>query len=431
MTRFRPLYICLSFAVLALLSACSFSLAGDVTPPPGYQAPVFETPPTATVEPEAEAPVETEAQLTATVEADAEAPAETFMVTGSVVHGSGGQVPVGLPVTLSAFDQMDLIFTETTTTRRDGTFQLDDLDYVEGRIYFASVEYQGTTYSSNFAVAEAGGSVLDFPITIYEPTTDTSGLVVDRLHVFFEFPTADTVQIIQLFLVSNPTDENVVPFDSQTPSITFPLPEGASNLVFEEGVLGDRFVATEGGFGDTYALPPDTTAQVLFAYEMPYKNKLTLSQPLSFPVTAAIAFVLDGTVELESEVLTSAGIHEVENTVYQMFAGGFAAGDELSFTLRGRNPNRTGFLDLKLDAGFLVGLLAFVAVVAAAGLYLRRLGPEGEPEASRYSDDPEALMDAIIALDERYERGDLPETEYQRLRAELKSRLQAALAERS
>jgi hypothetical protein len=46
------------------------------------------------------------------------------------------------------------------------------------------------------------------------------------------------------------------------------------------------------------------------------------------------------------------------------------------------------------------------------------------------SDSPEALMDAIIALDDLYQSGQLPESAYLERRAKLKEHLKEILEER-
>jgi hypothetical protein len=42
-------------------------------------------------------------------------------------------------------------------------------------------------------------------ITIYEPITDTALIKAARMHIFFEFPKANVLRVIQLFVLSNPT----------------------------------------------------------------------------------------------------------------------------------------------------------------------------------------------------------------------------------
>ena len=50
------------------------------------------------------------------------------------------------------------------------------------------------------------------------------------------------------------------------------------------------------------------------------------------------------------------------------------------------------------------------------------------PEVKTHDDSPENLMDAILALDDLYKEGKLPEDAYLERRAELKRRLKEKLA---
>jgi hypothetical protein len=52
---------------------------------------------------------------------------------------------------------------------------------------------------------------------------------------------------------------------------------------------------------------------------------------------------------------------------------------------------------------------------------------EDLPEASSGEESQEALMDAILALDDLYQEGKLPEDAYLQRRAELKARLERAM----
>jgi hypothetical protein len=76
-------------------------------------------------------------------------------------------------------------------------------------------------------------------------------------------------------------------------------------------------------------------------------------------------------------------------------------------------------------------------VVAGVWLYRRNARVAGEPddddeyepvEDGTY-EDPDSIVDAIIALDDLYAAGELPEEAYQQRRAELKERLRIVTGE--
>ena len=145
-------------------------------------------------------------------------------------------------------------------------------------IVLTTVEYEGLTFFSEFfpLMDAESGDMVELPILVYDSTQDLAGLTADRVHIFLNFPQPDRLQVVELFVISNTSDLVVIPEQAGQPVVRFVLPEGAENLQFEEGTLGERFVKTENGFGDTAAiLPGDTSHQILFAFEMLYKRKMT------------------------------------------------------------------------------------------------------------------------------------------------------------
>lgn len=85
-------------------------------------------------------------------------------------------------------------------------------------------------------------------------------------------------------------------------------------------------------------------------------------------------------------------------------------------------------------SNLLVGVGALGVALVAAGVYLyrrsQRLGDEEEwideqapASMEGEEEDADTLMDAILALDDLYKAGELPEEAYLQRRAELKARL--------
>jgi hypothetical protein len=293
------------------------------------------------------------------------------------------------------------------------------------------------TFNSDVVHAQAGMQEINLPISVYDTTTDKSQLVVDRLHVFFDFSQPDAVRVVELFIISNPTNHVVVPPKPGQPLINFALPAGATNLQFQEGQLGQRYIQTENGFGDTESIQPGNGQhQVLFAYDLPYQNKLSLSIPAPLPVTAVVVMVPISGVKVQSPDLQDSGQRDVQNMTFQVYSGGnMAEGQSVSMTVSGK-PNLTGAgtssTSPNSTTGILIGGSVFVIGLAVSGLWLyRRLKTSQALQAAAEAgeviipDDPDALIDDIVALDDLYKAGNLPETAYKQRRAELKERLGA------
>lgn len=365
-------------------------------------------------------------EITATTEISAAA--EVGSLGGKLVNQSSDPLPQGQMVTIHAFDNMAIAETFTTTVAADGTFSLGQVDMPAGRVFMATTEINGALYTSDIASVDAATTAIDLQIVVWGTTTDTSQLSVDRLHLFFDFSNAEYVQVVELFLITNPTDRTIVAEENGGPVITFMLPEGAANLQFQDSGLGERYVETPGGFGDTSPIQPGTAQQqVLFAYDMPYDRKLNLSIPLTLPVGAVTVLLPDNGVQVNSDQLQDGGTRDVQGTAYRMYNGGaINRGDTLSLNLNGKPGDGTSFLNLG-NVSTLVIVIAGLGVVLVAlgvGMYFyTRTKSEPEPEPA-YEENEENLMDAIISLDDSYKEGKLSEEAYRARRAELKTKLQ-------
>lgn len=360
------------------------------------------------------------------------------VVRGSVVNASGGEVPAGLDVLLHSIDQAETVITATTTLQPDGTFLFEGVDLSDGRFFLATVRFEGATYGSSFEAAQPGVTELELPIEVYETTTDASQLVADRLHLFFEFTSPESLRVIQLYIVSNPTNKTVIAPEEGEPTLTFKLPPGAGEPEFDSGSLGERFVRTADGFGETQAIRPGSGSyQLLYAFDMPYNRKVDLVQPITLPANAVVVLVPEGSVEVRGEGLEDGGVRDVQGMAYHMYnAGSLAAGDELRLTVTGSAAgDAPAALSLGSSRELIVGVAAFGVVLLVAGAWLFRRSrlaseddeaaeTEDELEDIALEENPDTIMDAILALDDLYKEGQLPEDAYLERRAELKARLQ-------
>ncbi len=361
-------------------------------------------------------------------------------VQGQVTNGSGGEVPPGLTVVLHGFDNDspgEVINLETQTDA-EGRFTFQDVEAPFHRVFVVSVEYQGAVYGSDWAVA-TGDPVLELPVTIYDTTTDPSALRVDRLHIFFEFPAPETLRVIELYVISNTGEKTVVAEEPGQPVVTFALPEGATNLQFQDGELGGRYVATEGGFGDTRPVPPGNGAyQVVFAYELPYAKHAEVRHAVTLPTDSVALLAPTTGVKVKSAMLEDAGVRQIEGQSIHLYQSEpLQPGDEIAFEISGR-PDEAAKGGPAPRTGLAIGLVVFgVGLIALGAVLWKRQQSlaeeawEEEPEETNAlltEDDPETLMDAILNLDDLYKQGRLPEEAYRRRRAALKARLAQQLS---
>jgi mono/diheme cytochrome c family protein len=379
-----------------------------------------------------ETPVDRSEVLTATLPVS-----DTLgIITGFVMNGSGGPAPAGAVVNLHAFDQMTVVYTATTTLDEDGSYTFLNLDMPPGRAFLTTMDYGGVIYGSDLAVAEEGKASLELPLQIYESTSDTAALSVDRLHYFFEFVDDQTIRVLELYIVSNPGDKTVAAAKEGEPVLTFQLPEGAANLQFENGALGQRFLETPDGFADTTPIRPGSANyQVLYSYELPYKGKLELQRPVDLPVQAVVILVPEESVKIKGEGIQDAGARDIQGLQYHMYNGPtLQPGSELQLMVTGKPQGGAMTVTAGSNTNLLIGaaVLGLVLLVAGVWLYQRsRPAPDEAvedetPVTVATAESPESLMDAILALDDLYQEGKLPEDAYLQRRSELKRRLERA-----
>lgn len=348
------------------------------------------------------------------------------VVTGKVSSSSVNSSLAGLEVMLHAFDEMQVILTATTTTDDEGSFVFNDMEMAAGRFFLATVKYQEITYGSEVVTVESGVQSLDLPIEVYASTRDASGLVVDRLHFFFEMLTPDTVRVVELYVISNPTDKTLISAGEGQPVVSFTLPSGAGNLEFQDGVLGERYLLTETGFADTLPVRPGMGSyQVLFSYEMPFNRKLDLSRPAAMKTDAVVILVPEDGLSITGSGVQDAGVRDMQGTPYRMYNGpSLSAGQELKLTV-GSSFKLTPSGD---TTGLLIGVGAFGLVMVGAGLWLYRRSqaldaPDTFDSGVQAGASAETVMDAILTLDDLYQAGQIPEDAYRQRRAELKAQL--------
>jgi mono/diheme cytochrome c family protein len=363
--------------------------------------------------------------------------AGTGVIQGPVTVESGEPAPAGLAVNIHAFDQMTLVYTATTQLKDDGTYRFDSVQVKKGWSFLATVDYSGIVYGSELTTAAEDGETIEMPIQVYDTTSDATALSVDRLHFFFEFLDQNTVRVVELYVISNPGKKTIVASAPGEPVLKFTLPAGATNLQFQDGQLGGRYVKTDNGFGDTASIQPGAgNYQLLFSYEMPYQRKLDLVRPVTMNTQAVVVLAPEGSVKIKGDGLQDGGTRDVQGVQYHLYNGGSVqAGSEIRLAITGSPAGEAATPVAGRNTNLIIGLgvLGLVLLMAGVWMYLRNRSPEPalQPilqKEKTFDESPENLMDAILALDDLYKDGKLPEEAYLERRAELKQRLKEKMA---
>jgi hypothetical protein len=336
---------------------------------------------------------------------------------------------------------MQNTYSETLTSGVNGVYTFADVVMPDGRAFLAGVDYASATYGSDIAMVDPTTPNLNLQITVYEPTTDASALTTDRVHLLFDFSSPDVLSVVEVFIISNSSNQAVVAPTEGGAVVTFPLPEGYTNLQFQDGELGSRYIEVSQGFADTTTVSPGSGQyQVIFAFQMPYDRKLTFVQPMALPTSAVVVMVPDNGVRVDSSMLQEGGTRDYQNTSYRMYNGSsLIAGSSLEFTLTGNPKQPVTSIFSSVNMQYLaIGLGAFGVALVLGGLWLflnnRRKAalqvasagldiPSTITEQNSSPEDEDTLIDAIIALDDQYHAGNLPKEAYLERRAILKEKL--------
>jgi mono/diheme cytochrome c family protein len=403
-----------AFAVAEYLRTLTFAATVPVTPTPLAEA--VSTPSAGGTSGAAAGP---------TSSAEAMPVSGTGTVSGTVEIASGS-LPANLSVTLHGYDHgqnqtsgPQETLTLTTTVYSDGSYNFENVEMPENRIFLAEVKYAGIAYRSDFDTATAGATNLALPpVKLYEPSNDINLLRLDQIHIYTDFATAGSAQFLEIYAFSNPSDKAVL-ISTDGSTIPFiPVPEGAQSTGYEAGQDSAPFINADNGVA---VVPSDKPYSIIAFFTLPYDKKLEIKQPFAIDAQSVVLLIPDG-MKMEGKQLTDRGIQAIQNNNYHMFSGGsFKAGDKLTFTISGK-PKTTSATGIDTRQGLLIGAgaLGLMLIVAGVWLFVRdRRRAEGEDEEGEFESADE-VMDAILALDDLHRAGKISEPAYQKRRTELK-----------
>ena len=367
------------------------------------------------------------------------------LVTGKVVAASGSGLPAGLTVTLHGFDHdpagstANEVVTLSMPLPADGAYRFDNVEMPAGRVFITHVDYNEVPFQSSPLSASAAATTLDLPpVTIYETTQDLNILKIEQVHIVADFSSKGVVQMVEIYVMTNPSQQAVV-VPSDGTSIPFvKMPPEASGVAFQLDSSSAPFLGTGNGF----AMPPVSGNQkyaLVVLFDLPYPGKLDLTLPFVLAVDAETVLVPEG-VTVRGSQLTDSGSQTIQGATYHTYsAPSLAAGQSLSMTISGAPRAASPGTTASRPLGLMIGIGAFGLVLIAAGVYLylrdrarkdeedEEEGAEEEVEQDALGNDPDRITDAIIVLDDQFKAGELTKEAYETRRAKLKERLRKAL----
>jgi len=430
--------ILIAFLLICSLTACNFSLAEDITPPPGAElTPIAMTAPAATE-------IATPAAATASnglssgspspATNPTTSPAGSVTITGTVTDGSGAVLPAGLTANLHGILNQQEMLNLNMPLDQAGKYSFKNVALTNGMEFLVAVQYGPVSFLSAGGTFDGTKSSYDQPVTIYDSTSDLTGLSLDQVHIQATFSTAGEIQVDEIYVLTDPgkkavtvaTDGTSLPFAS--------LPTGALQPSISLSQGSAPLVMSDTGFA---MLPGSQQYSFVVSFSLPYNNnKVSLSQPFSLSPASVIMIVPVG-VKVTGAGLADQGASDFQGSSYQIYsAGALKAGAALGLTFSGSPHNTaTGSGSSGISPVLLIGLGILGLLLVAGGLILfwrdrrkaRKTKPAETIQPGRLDDETTRLADAILALDDRFAGGEISQVAYQQQRAELKDKLKSRL----
>jgi hypothetical protein len=311
-------------------------------------------------------------------------------------------------------------------------FRFTELPTDASLTFAARTEYpQGVPNDSAFVSFEPGKSELNLPLSVYETTSDPSGVRADRVHFIIDVGSGQA-QVAEVMVFS--LDGNRTFVGDGTGVLRFTLPAGAPGLTIDGDTQDGRYQVTADGFVDRLPLTPgQSTRQVLYRYTLPYTgDKLDFTRTLPYPATAVNALVTDvGEKVSSSNQLLNQGVRQTQQgNFYNLVGQNLPAGQPVTIQMTGltaaaaaasagtASATGGGTATGRILLWVLVGLAATGAALLVALPLLRRRGTQATGAATR-----DEVVDALARLDMAHEAGELSDSTYRDERMRLKAQL--------
>lgn len=373
------------------------------------------------------------------------------VIRGTVVQGTpGGPALDDTQVRLDGYVNFQPVATFTTTVDAAGIFTFTDLAADEGVVYLASLVHSGIQYTSPILTLTADAPNVETTLTVYETTDDPAGIRIDRAHWIVDYqPGALLVgQILSFGSSDDRTFVGRMVEGADVPvTVAFQLPEGAQELILENGALGDRFVQVGDLVYDTAPLVPgEATKQIIARYAVPFpETSVQIDQRFSYPVTSINLLVVD-TPGLDATVtgLEGGAAQDFQGQSYRIWqAVDLPAESDVQVSLAGLPA--PGTVDPRTAAGgpsagggmaagqttatfppwmgWTVGGLALLTVAGVLGWAWRNGRVQEGAAAQNPINRRDELIRRIAELDDLFAQGELDQSQWQNQRAKLKAKL--------
>lgn len=200
---------------------------------------------------------------------------ETIGVQGQVVNGTQGSSLSDDSSVLMLITGADGRLAGTGQADLDarGRFLFPDVEIIDGGSYTMSVDHLGVFYGTSLS---AGGLADDLVLTVYDTTNDAAIIEVERqvMVVAAVDKNQRLVSVIEFVRVINPTDRTLLPDLTEVDPISFlrfALPPDAAELTVQSDLPGADIASIGTGFALTSPVMPGSHS-IDFSYTFPYEE---------------------------------------------------------------------------------------------------------------------------------------------------------------
>lgn len=342
-----------------------------------------------------------------------------FAIEGNVINISGGSVNTDDEVQLKVISNGQTIKEMSVSLLSDGSFRFYLVPYHSTGTYVATFSHNGISFRSTMLYGQnyASATTAKIAIHVYDTSTDTSVLRGEQVHVLLNFKENDVVHVVEYLLISNPSSYIVSPVSDQTPLLKFDIPITAQSLQFSDSTEADYFQLVEGGFGDWQPIGPGSVHQVMFEYDLPFNG----DDSFGFTLPVATESVLIMVQDRSNQILCKGMQHLDQKSgslgSLDLFSGiNIPAGGKLNMQCYNKNE-----LFPEIIGAF--SLLFVLVIIGIIFIDVKR--KQNQSIVNEVSDnDKTEILDAIIALDDRFKAGELSAEVYKAKRQELLKKIE-------
>ncbi len=384
-------------------------------------------------------------------------------IEGQVIHRKEDRPLSQQLVILQIHQGSEDVQQRETVTDDNGVYIFDNLSTAVDVHYEVSTAYDGEVYVEKNLVLSEWVPKIKVNIEIVAYTDDSSKVKIRQHRIFILPPPADhapdqAVSVVEMIHVENTSDSAFrIALDSQPTGLHFNLPEEYEALQIDPSFKQDSTAQTT-RLVSNQPLEPGTSS-FGFSYITHIGSGLDLSRKLTFDTDQVYVFIAEGTpLTSRSRILGAGRKEQVHEGIYTIYAT--APATQLSM-------GQTADLRFKFDAeasqfqggaGAMNGqpsnpkLIALIAISAAlAGGFLvaaifkiRAPTPPADLQDTQTAPDASwlrkldaadiertrlARLEMISRLEALYEKSEISERVYNRLRKEQADRLAAVLTQ--